>query len=157
MLISAGTTLLRLERVESGYGRARALHGVSALQHWQLHFAQAATGLQFDQAYSWLEVADNCSEPMVQFLLQQFALKEDDLYRVNGPVNLVRMMNVPELIALPALKFKPFTPGLPKALARASETVRAKSCPAIAAKNVSSRKLSNSLPNAKELPSAKGS
>jgi branched-chain amino acid transport system ATP-binding protein len=29
MLISAGTTLLRLDRVESGYGRARALHGVS--------------------------------------------------------------------------------------------------------------------------------
>ena len=74
-----------------------------------------------------LEVADNCSEPMVQFLLQQFDLKEDDLYRVNGPVNLVRMMNVPELIALPGLKFKPFTPGLPKALARAAdifETIR---------------------------------
>jgi branched-chain amino acid transport system ATP-binding protein len=29
MLISAGTALLRLEKVESGYGRARALHGIS--------------------------------------------------------------------------------------------------------------------------------
>ena len=68
-----------------------------------------------------LEVADNCTEPMVQFLLQQFDLEEADLYRVNGPVNLVRLMNVPELVALPGLKFKPFTPGLPKSLVKADD------------------------------------
>ena len=68
-----------------------------------------------------LEVADNCTEPMVQFLLQQFDLEEADLYRVNGPVNLVRLMNVPELVALPGLKFKAFTPGLPKSLVKADD------------------------------------
>jgi putative membrane protein len=31
----------------------------TALQHWQLHYAQAASGLPFDQAYAWLEVADH--------------------------------------------------------------------------------------------------
>ena len=68
-----------------------------------------------------LEVADNCSESMVQFLLQQFELDESDLYRVNGPVNLVRLMNVPDKVARPDLKFKPFSPGLPKSLSRAAD------------------------------------
>jgi polyphosphate kinase len=35
-----------------------------------------------------LEVADNCSQRMVEFLLQQFSLEGADLYRVDGPVNL---------------------------------------------------------------------
>lgn len=63
-----------------------------------------------------LEVADNCSEEMVQFLLAQFDLDEIDIYRVNGPVNLVRMMNVGDQVARPDLKFPPFTPGTPKPL-----------------------------------------
>ncbi len=68
-----------------------------------------------------LEIADNCSKNMVQFLLQQFELEDDDLYLVNGPVNLVRLMNVPEQVARPDLKFKAFSPGLPKALSRADD------------------------------------
>ena len=68
-----------------------------------------------------LEIADNCSKSMVQFLLQQFELEEDDLYLVNGPVNLVRLMNVPEQVARPDLKFKGFSPGLPKSLSKAGD------------------------------------
>jgi putative membrane protein len=34
----------------------------TALQHWQLHYAQALGGVQFDQAYSWLEVADHATD-----------------------------------------------------------------------------------------------
>jgi polyphosphate kinase len=63
-----------------------------------------------------LEVADNCTEETIQFLLAQFELEEVDLYRVNGPVNLVRLMNVPDQVVRPDLKFAPFTPGLPKTL-----------------------------------------
>ncbi|MCL2524643.1 MAG: polyphosphate kinase 1 [Betaproteobacteria bacterium] len=62
-----------------------------------------------------LEVADNCSPAMTDFLLAQFGLKEADLYRVNGPVNLVRLMQVPDWVDRPEMKFAPFTPGLPKA------------------------------------------
>jgi len=63
-----------------------------------------------------LEVADNCSEAMTDFLLKQFRLNRDDLYQVRGPVNLVRMMNVPDRVDRPDLKFTPFTPGLPAQL-----------------------------------------
>lgn len=63
-----------------------------------------------------LEVADNCSPAMASFLLQQFGLQDNDLYRVNGPVNLVRLMQVPDWVDRPDLKFPPFLPGLPKNL-----------------------------------------
>ncbi|MBK7135309.1 MAG: polyphosphate kinase 1 [Rhodocyclales bacterium] len=65
-----------------------------------------------------LEVADNCSERMTEFLLQQFGLGYDDLYRVPGIVNLVRLMQVPDLVDRPDLKYPPFQPGLPKVLAK---------------------------------------
>src|SRR5690348_4435142 len=61
-----------------------------------------------------LEVADNCSPPMVEFLLQQFGLREADLYRVEGPVNLYRLREVPEQVERPKLKYPPFQPGLPQ-------------------------------------------
>jgi polyphosphate kinase len=63
-----------------------------------------------------LEVADNCSQGMVEFLLQQFGLREADLYRVDGPVNLYRLREVPDQVERPALKYPPFKPGLPQAL-----------------------------------------
>jgi len=63
-----------------------------------------------------LEVADNCPPELVEFLLTKFALKESDLYQVNGPVNLGRMMEVVGQIKRPDLRYPPFTPGLPKHL-----------------------------------------
>ncbi|MFZ5484658.1 MAG: polyphosphate kinase 1 [Pseudomonadota bacterium] len=63
-----------------------------------------------------LEVADSCSEDMKAFLLKQFHLTRDDLYQVRGPVNLVRLMNVPDRVERPDLKFQPFTQGLPAGL-----------------------------------------
>ena len=60
-----------------------------------------------------LEVADNCSAAMAEFLLQQFGLREPDLYRVDGPVNLYRLREVPDQVERPKLKYPPFQPGLP--------------------------------------------
>jgi polyphosphate kinase len=65
-----------------------------------------------------LEVADNCSEIMADFLLQQFALDPHDLYRAPGIVNLVRLMQVPDLVDRPDLKYPPFKTGLPRVLAK---------------------------------------
>jgi polyphosphate kinase len=63
-----------------------------------------------------LEVADNCSPRMVEFLLQQFGLRDADLYRVEGPVNLYRLREVPDQVEQPQLAYPPFQPGLPAAL-----------------------------------------
>ena len=63
-----------------------------------------------------LEVADNCPPELADFLLQQFELKADDLFRVHGPVNLVRLMRIPDQVARDDLKFPPFVPGMPPLL-----------------------------------------
>lgn len=75
-----------------------------------------------------LEVADNCPRHIVDFLLNQFCLTEQDLYCVDGPVNLVRLMNVPDGVDRPDLKFPAFAPGVPgvkRAGADIFETLRA--------------------------------
>jgi polyphosphate kinase len=71
-----------------------------------------------------LEVAANMPAELEQFLLQQFQLTADDLYRVDGPVNLVRLMQVPDLVDKPALKFPAFVPGLPKQLEKNPDLFR---------------------------------
>jgi len=63
-----------------------------------------------------LEIAENCSPQIADFLLAQFSLGQEDLYRVDGPVNLVRLMNVPDGVARPDLKYPMFRPGLPARL-----------------------------------------
>lgn len=65
-----------------------------------------------------LEVADNCSASMAAFLLEQFELDADALYQERGPVNLVRLMQVPDWVDRPDLKFPPFVPALPARLAK---------------------------------------
>ncbi len=63
-----------------------------------------------------LEVADNCPDEMVDFLLKTFGLERDALYQVNGPVNLNRLMQVYDLVDRPDLKFPAFTPAIPDVL-----------------------------------------
>ncbi|MGH8670624.1 MAG: polyphosphate kinase 1 [Burkholderiales bacterium] len=63
-----------------------------------------------------LEIADICSQKMADFLLMQFNLGPHDLYRVHGPVNLVRLMDVPHWVDRPELKFPTFVPAVHPAL-----------------------------------------
>lgn len=58
-----------------------------------------------------LEIAHNCPDDMVNFLRQQCGMDEDNVYLVNGPVNLSRLQSLISLIERSALKFKPFTQG----------------------------------------------
>jgi polyphosphate kinase len=63
-----------------------------------------------------LEVADNCPEHLAQFLLEQFSIERSRLYAVKGPVNLVRLSELVDLVSEPALRFPPFSPTLPQHL-----------------------------------------
>jgi polyphosphate kinase len=63
-----------------------------------------------------LEVTDNCPDHLVEFLLTQFGLTEDRLYKADGPVNLSRVREIYDLIDRPDLKYSPFTSGLPRQL-----------------------------------------
>jgi len=83
---------------------ARALRG-------ELHSRRFGTAVR-------LEVADNCPEELTDFLLKEVGLKPDDVYRVNGPVNLKRLFSVLSMVDKPDLLYKPFTPKMPKGLTR---------------------------------------
>jgi polyphosphate kinase len=63
-----------------------------------------------------LEIADNCSPQIAEMLLREFNLSESDLYRVHGPVNLVRLMGIPDMVTRDDLKFPPFVPGVPNVI-----------------------------------------
>jgi polyphosphate kinase len=67
-----------------------------------------------------LEAADNCPEEVSAFLLDQFGLTTRDLYTVNGPVNLNRLMSLPDMVNRPELNFTAFTPSMPSRLSHAN-------------------------------------
>ena len=60
-----------------------------------------------------LEVAATCPEGTARLLLRQVGLDEQDLYRVDGPVNLHRLGSLIDDLDRPDLKYVPFTPGNP--------------------------------------------
>jgi len=67
-----------------------------------------------------LEVSAETPPHMIRRLLDESELNDRDCYRVNGPVNLVRLMQLPEMVDRPDLKFVPHIPAVPKAIAAAS-------------------------------------
>ncbi|GAB3189571.1 polyphosphate kinase 1 [Hydrogenophaga aquatica] len=60
-----------------------------------------------------LEVSAGSSEFLSDFLLQQFGLPPESLYRVAGPVNLVRLNQLIDMVDVPALRFERYHPGWP--------------------------------------------
>ena len=63
-----------------------------------------------------LEVAAGCPDHLARFLLTQFDLAEDDLYRCDGPVNLARLSALIDQVDIDPLKYAPFVPGVPDRL-----------------------------------------
>jgi len=57
-----------------------------------------------------LEIADNCPKAVVATLLEKFELTPEAAYRINGPVNLNRVIAIHERVDRPDLKFPPLLP-----------------------------------------------
>ncbi|MBG6072596.1 polyphosphate kinase 1 [Polaromonas sp. CG_9.7] len=72
----------------------------------QRHYGQAVR----------LEVSAGCSEYLSSFLLGQFSLPTQALYRVHGPVNLVRLTQLVDLVNDPQLLFPRYKACYPKQL-----------------------------------------
>jgi polyphosphate kinase len=68
-----------------------------------------------------LETAHDCPEEILNFLLGQFGLTGDDLYKVGGQVNLNRLMAVYDLVDRTELKYMPFAPSIPERLRMGSD------------------------------------
>jgi polyphosphate kinase len=63
-----------------------------------------------------LETARDCPDEILSYLLGQFGLTVDDLYKVSGPVNLNRLMAVYDLVDRAELKYAAFSPSIPERL-----------------------------------------
>ena len=59
-----------------------------------------------------LEIDERCPPDVVRMLLDNFDLPENAVYKINGPVNLNRVIQVYDLVHRPDLKFRPFQPRL---------------------------------------------
>jgi polyphosphate kinase len=66
-----------------------------------------------------LEVVSSCPAELSAFLLEQFGLPPAALYKVNGPVNLVRLNQLIDMAEADALRFPAFEPAWPAALSPA--------------------------------------
>lgn len=60
-----------------------------------------------------LEVARSCPPHLSKFLLDQFSIDQSCLYAVDGPVNMVRLLELINHVKEPTLHFSAFLPGLP--------------------------------------------
>ncbi len=65
-----------------------------------------------------LEVSSNCAPRLADFLRKEFRLPEASVFRVNGPVNLVRLMQLIDLVPAPDLLFPSFKASFPVQLPR---------------------------------------
>lgn len=61
-----------------------------------------------------LELADSAPQDLENFLLKEFSLHPRDAYRVDGPVNLSRLMHLANTVDRPDLKFSDFRAALPE-------------------------------------------
>ena len=61
-----------------------------------------------------LEVDHVMPQKLISFLQQEFSLKPGDTYRVNGPVNLSRLMQICNSVNRPDLLFPDFRPKVPE-------------------------------------------
>lgn len=88
--------------------------------------ARALKGELFARRYGdavRLEVVDVCPKHLSDYLCEQFNLTENELYRVNGPVNLTRLFSITSLVSHPELQAKPFSPAIPKVLQKKKDNI----------------------------------
>jgi len=68
-----------------------------------------------------LEVLQTCPAPLQQLLQSQFQLPDEAVFQVDGPVNLVRLNQLVDLLTQSDLRWPPFVPAWPAKVARGAD------------------------------------
>jgi len=63
-----------------------------------------------------LEIDEAVNIDVLQTLLSAINLQEEDVLKIKGPINLYRLMKLPDMVDRPDLKFEPFEARVPAAL-----------------------------------------
>ncbi len=77
---------------------------------WQSPLKDELSSRRFGRAVR-LEIEDDCPQDIIDYLLREFDLDEQQLYRISGPINLSRLTSS---FDRPELKYPPFAPVIPK-------------------------------------------
>ena len=89
----------------------RNLRQAMRMELTQRHFGNAVR----------LEVRQTCPQPLQQLLRNQFQLPEEAVFRVDGPVNLVRLNQLVDHLTQAELRWPPFLPAWPTRLPRGAD------------------------------------
>jgi polyphosphate kinase len=60
-----------------------------------------------------LEVSEDCPKRILEFLKKRFQMDDSYIYHVNGPVNLNRLIGLPDMVNRPQIKYPVFNPSTP--------------------------------------------
>ncbi len=72
-----------------------------------------------------LEIAQSVPDEALERLLHSINLPKDSVFRIDGPINLLRVMGFYDMVDRPDLKFPPFLPATPAKLAGATNIFEA--------------------------------
>ncbi|HEU0198924.1 MAG TPA: polyphosphate kinase 1 [Burkholderiaceae bacterium] len=110
----AGFSQFRVTRDSDLWVDEREVHNLRQALRMELsqrHFGNAVR----------LEVLNTCPPPLETLLREQFQLPNEAVYRVDGPVNLVRLNQLVDLLTQPALRFELFSPAWPVKIPHTTE------------------------------------
>ena len=72
-----------------------------------------------------LEILRTCPLTLQQLLQEQFQIPSEAVFQVDGPVNLVRLNQLVDLLTQPKLRWPPFAPAWPRKVAQSSDMFEA--------------------------------
>jgi polyphosphate kinase len=98
-----GAHLFRITRNSNLYVDEEEVHNL-------LHAIEAQLRRVNRGAAVRLEVDETCPEETVERLLEIFSLEREDVFRIDGPLNLARLMPLALQIDRPELRYKRFAP-----------------------------------------------
>lgn len=98
-----GAHLFRITRNSNLYVDEEEVHNL-------LHAIEAELRRVNRGAAVRLEVGNECPDSVVERLIEVFNLEREDVFRIDGPLNLVRLMPLALQIDRPDLRYKRFTP-----------------------------------------------
>ena len=68
-----------------------------------------------------LEILRTCPLPLQQLLQEQFQIPSEAVFQVDGPVNLVRLNQLVDLLTHPKLRWAPFAPAWPRKVSQSAD------------------------------------
>lgn len=117
-------------REVSGFSQFRVTRDSElAVDEREVHNLRQAMRMELTQRHFGnavrLEVLATCPPLLQQLLQRQFQLPDQAVFRVDGPVNLVRLNQLVDHLVVPSLRWPPFSPAWPPKLAQSSDMFEA--------------------------------